>query len=356
MARTFADMDLLVQTKLADTAGTIFLAAERTYQFEECLKEFAQYIPHIVTIPFKIESRYGTATATSANNLVDTTKSQFLSTDPAAEKVVYNPMDETWATIISAATTLVSVGLSADIFASGEDYRIYNKRCINERQFYIGDILPEILTIESVEYPFGQKRNFKIVSEGVVELDVDVVSDSNSTISPAPDVDVLVRVFRPQVLSQMTDLGGTVSGTAAAKAATTMSVSGLTVSGTVKAGNEFTIATHRQSYVVTANATASTAGIATISFYPGLEAVASSASVVSFISSTLKPHEEEVLADLIAGRLMENKAPKYITKVSVGGASTWRNYLEAGRIKVANAQAKLKASSYWKSYNTYPRD
>ncbi len=353
--RTHADLSTLVLTKLADTAGTTFLAAEVNYQIDESLKEISQTIPHLVHIPFKIESRYGDATATSASNLIDTTKVQFLTTDPAAEKVVYNVTDNTWATIISCSTTS-TVGLSANIFASGESYRIFNKRCVNSKQIYIGDILPEVPKIESVEYPLGTKRNFKIVSAGVLEIEVDEVPDSNSTISPAADVDVLVRLERPQILSPMTDFLGVVSGTAGALAQTTLSVASLAASASIKQGMEFFVQTHMQAYTIAASAVASSAGVAAISFYPGLEAVAGTTLTVSFTQSTLKPDEEDILADLVAGRLMENKANKFIKTVSVGGSSTWRNYLEAGRIKVDDAKMRLRRVSTWKTSRSYPRE
>ena len=126
MPRTYADMSTLVSQKLQDTGVTEFPVAEKGFEIEESLKEVSGYegYRHIVEVAFSIESRQGTATSTSASNLVDATKSQFLSSDPTDEKVIYNDTDKTWATIISFSSTS-QVGLSKDIMASGEVYYIF---------------------------------------------------------------------------------------------------------------------------------------------------------------------------------------------------------------------------------------
>ncbi len=317
MPRNFNAMTTLVTTKL-QSAGTMdYSVAEVTYQIEESLKEFAFYKPHIVEIPFSIESRYGVDSAGSASALSDSVKYQFLSTDAANEKVVHNTYDHTWA-VVKASTSTSVLNLSADIMATGENYRIYNKRCSNEKQVYIGNVLPVVMDVESVEYPIGQKRNWEIVSQGVLEIDVDYVADSDASSSKTqlPNTTVLVRFKRPHILSEMADLSGLVAGTSGAKAATTFSCSGVTASSTIQSGQEFYIADHRQSYVITTDATASTAGIASISFYPPLEAVADSASVVTFTNSTLKPHEEEMFADLVSARLAISKPVKMYSQAN----------------------------------------
>ena len=75
----------------------------------------------------------GSATSTSANNLVDTAATF---TDNLVGYIVYNTTDNTVATVnsISDANTLV---LSADIMASGENYTLYaddNAGCV----LYVG--------------------------------------------------------------------------------------------------------------------------------------------------------------------------------------------------------------------------
>jgi len=75
----------------------------------------------------------GSATSTSANNLVDTAATF---TDNLVGYIVYNTTDNTVATVnsITDANTLV---LSADIMASGENYTLYaddNAGCV----LYVG--------------------------------------------------------------------------------------------------------------------------------------------------------------------------------------------------------------------------
>ena len=360
MPRTYADLDTLILNKLADTAGATFVSAKRAYQIEESLKEISVSDPHLVYIAFKIESRYGTASSTSANNLVDTTKGQFVSTDPADEKVVYNATDKTWATITSYAST-ASVGLSADIFTVNDAYRIFNKRCVNKRQIYIGDV-PERLKAIRAEYPTNDSprnwRNIRLEHGGeVLELKVESVGDSNSTLSPPGDTEVIVEFSKTHVLNQLTDLGAVVANTAGyAAAATSMAVSGLQSAGVVEEGDEFHIENHRSLYMVVADVTASTAGAATLGFYPGLEAAVVNNDVITFIGSSLKPQYEEILADLVAGLLMENESPKHIGSFSAAGVNTWRDYLEAGGRKVRDARAQLRKASVWNTYRSYPTE
>ena len=69
--------------------------------------------------------RTGTASATSANHLVDTGANQFVSADVG--RWVYNSTDKTYAQI-TAYNSVSDVTISADIMASGEGYRIYGTR------------------------------------------------------------------------------------------------------------------------------------------------------------------------------------------------------------------------------------
>ena len=125
MARSYAEITTLILQMLQDTGAATYNSAETGYWIEESLKELAVYVPHIVRMPFKIEARTGSATSTSPNNLVDATNDQFLATDDDNEKVVYNTTDKTWA-VITSYSTAEQVGLSNDIMASGESYKIFN--------------------------------------------------------------------------------------------------------------------------------------------------------------------------------------------------------------------------------------
>ena len=358
MVRSYADMSLLIGAKLADTAQAEFTSQLVNYQIKESLKEFSTHKPHIVMLPFKIESRYGIDVTGTADKLTDTVKSQFVAADGTDEKVVHNITQNTWA-VITARDSADVCSISDDIMNANDAYEIYNKKCMNNKQIYIGGILPQITDIKSIEYPLGEKLSWDVCHEGVVQLDVRNIQDSNANtayVTNLPNVDVWVRVKRPHILAQMTDWAGAVSGTTAGvKAATTMNIISVASAATIESGTEFFIQRHRQNYIVTTNVTADTAGAATLTFYPPLEATAATAMVVTFTKSTLNPQEEEMFADLVAGRLAANHGIKYIKTISIGGQTTWRNYTEWGRLKVDETLRKMKQESGWDSYKSYPR-
>jgi len=358
MLRDYQAMTTLVVTKLQSAGTADYSVAEVDYQIEESLKEFSNYKSHIVMLPFKIESRYGTDVTGTADKLTDLVKLQFLAVDATNEKVVHNTTDNTWA-VVTAHTSTSVLGISDDIMNAGDAYEIYNKKCTNKRQIYIGDILPQISNIESIEYPLGAKRNWKVCHEGVIEIDVSEVADSNANtavVSALPNVNVWVRVLRPHILAQMTDWVGAISATSGVKAATTVSVVSLAASASIESGGEFTVATHRQNYIITSSATANSAGVAAISFYPPFEAAAAAGAVVTFTKSTLKPNEEEVFADLVAARLSINKSPKYFNAISLGGGVVYQNFLTWGERRLGETLSKLRSQSTPKVKERYPRD
>ena len=338
--RTRADLTTLVLTKLADTAQTYFAASAVTYAIDESLKEFSQTFPHIVLATFKIESRSGTATSTSAGNLIDTTKSQFLAADATNEKVIHNTTDDTRA-VVKTCNSTSSLALSVDIMALGENYEIYNTRCTNNHQIYIGDF-PNWIGIERIEYPQGSRRNWEeIINKQVVELDIDSVYDSNSTLTPLPQVDVYVYFRLTHVLTPLTDTSATLGATAAVSA-TTLAMSSLQTSGTITAGDEFFMAGQRTAYVVTAN-TAIASNTSTITFWPPLEAnISSSATIATFVQSSLKQPHEELFADLVTANLALYAAPKYIPGINITGANTWQEYITLGERLRARVDARMR--------------
>ena len=102
MVRDYNAMTTLVTTgKLQSSGSGDFSVAEVDYQIEECLKEFSTYQPHLVPVIFKIEGRYGTASETSVDNLIDTPKGHFVSGDPTNEKVIHNITDNSRAVIFT---------------------------------------------------------------------------------------------------------------------------------------------------------------------------------------------------------------------------------------------------------------
>jgi len=314
MALTHAAMTTLIVTKLQSSGSVDYSVAEVTSQIIEGLKEFAHYQPHTVPTLMQIESRRGTASTASASNLVDTTKDQFLTTDATNEKVVYNTHDHTWAVITSVASTS-SVGISRDIFAINENYRIYNKRCTNEKQLYIGDV-PDYTSIEAVEYPIGVRRNWKILND-ILEIDVDTVRDSDASSSKTylPDVDVMVRWARPHILTILPTYTGYVAATVAASV-TTISGSALPA-GTIRTGDEFYLENMRNLYTVTTGTTVA-ANTGVFSFYPPLETNIGStaAATITFTQSTLQPNQEDIFADLVAARLAISKPMKLYSQAN----------------------------------------
>ena len=309
--RTWSDLKTLIQTKLADTAGTIFLSADIDYHMEDCLKEYSDYVPNLVDVIFKIESRMGTDLTGTASSLTDTYKTQFVTADGSSEKVVHNVTDNTWAVITGYTSTSI-LTLSADIMDANESYEIYNKRCWNEKQIYLGDFFDRPV-VHSVEYPIGTRRNFKIMGD-ILEIDLDFTPDSNTNLSELPNVDVLVRFVRPQMVSQLTDWAGEAAASASA-AATSLAIDGIANSAIVHDGEIFYLQKHRTTYMVASSVVASSTGTATLTFYPGLETTVADNDDINFVKSTLRPQDENIFADLVAARLAINHAMSPINSI-----------------------------------------
>jgi len=307
MAMTHAAMTTYISTYKLNVADTVMYGLLSS-NIKGGIRELSTYVPYLRREVFQIESRRGTASTTSANNLVDTTESQFLATD--TNKTVYNTTDNTWADIISFTST-GQVGLSKDIFAGGEAYAIYNKNCYSNKQINISDI-KNWLTIDSVEYPIGTKRNWNINGD-ILEIEMDRQPDDSSV--TGSEVDVYVTFQRPHFLTELTDLAGVVAATAAV-AATSLAMSSLQAAGTIDIGQELTIANVRGTYIVTESSTIAS-NTATVTIYPGLEsAIASTGVVVTLKQSTLNPQQEEVLADLVTARTLINYATEPIQQIN----------------------------------------
>ncbi|MDD5219670.1 MAG: hypothetical protein PHV11_03790, partial [Candidatus Bipolaricaulis sp.] len=257
MAQTYAQLKASAEDIL-DTIGTdvvsdAVLETMQTDAFIEGLRLLGEYVPHIVTVPYTIESRTGTASSTLANNLVDATEDQFLSTDVG--KVVYNTTDKTWAEI-KTYTSETTVVLSKDIMASGEKYEIYNTECFNSKQINISDVTDYLWVIKA-EYPLGYPRNVKHISRNpdIIELGIDFEPDDSKVLSSGtqPDTEVLVYFAKRQKLSQLTDTAAAVNLLAGyAAGSTSIILDALQASGTIEQDQEFTIANVRGIYTVTA--------------------------------------------------------------------------------------------------------
>src|SRR3990167_2532059 len=361
MPRSDADLSALVSNKLADSAVSEFAAADVNYQLEESLKELSEHFPHTIELVYKIESRYGTPSSTSASALIDSTKGQFLAADSTDEKVVYNATRKTFA-VITGFTSTAQVGLSADIIkATSDQYYIFNKMSRNEKQVYVGNII-EVSEPQRAEYPANYwPRNWRNVrweqGNRILELDINFRPDDSDsdTSNYSARLDVIVEFRKPHILSQLTDWSATLTATAAV-GATSLACTALQSAGTIEEGEEFVLPGHRSTYVIVADTTISS-NTATISFQPPLEiAVGSTATVVTFTKSTLTPQLEDILSDHVAARLAINHGAKFANSISIGGGNVWRNYVEWGNLKLADVTRKINRESTWDTYTSYSRE
>ncbi len=281
--RSYSAIRDKVESNLRDTGNVNFSTTELDEEIVDALFEVSQFFPHERMETYTIESRVGTASSTSSGNLVDATKSQFLSSDVG--KMVFNSRDKTWAEIVTFTST-TTVALSKDIMASGETYEIYNNECTSKFQINISDVT-DYLGINKLEYPKGQRRNYDIDGT-ILTIKVDSVRDSKVVTSGTqPDTEVYIWFKVKHRATQLTDLSATVNNGAGYSAGdVSMALDGLQTSGTIEADQEFTVANTRGVYRVIADATI-TSNEATITFYPGLQSDIDNLDVVTFEDSTL---------------------------------------------------------------------
>lgn len=361
MAMTYAQITTRVLQMLQDTGAATYGSAETDMWIEEALKEFSTYIPHIVGVVFQIESRTGTDVTGTQDKLTDAVKDQFLTTDPTNEKVVHNTTDNTWAVVTDEDEPDV-LTLSVDIMDANENYRIYHRRCRNAKQIYLGNWgdyqwnAVDYLWIDSVEYPIGTKRNFKVYDDAL-EIDVDSVADSNLNITTLPNIDVLVRFAKPHRLLQMTDTHGAL---VKAEVAGTVGFpfKGFTDGETIEVGDEFHIANHRSLYTCTEAIVLSnqTSAGSVCHFYPPLEAGASTDDYINFRVSTLNPHHEEIFCNLVFAKAILRDNIRFIGEVNVGGMNTWRDYEVKAYNMRTQALTQLRRMTPPKTKRIYPKD
>jgi len=347
MAYTYTALRDHVESALRDSTNATYSTGELDYNIVEGLRESAEYVKHLVMVPFNMESRTGYATSTSTGNLVDATESQFLSTDTG--KRVHNTTDNTWADIISYSSSS-QVGLSHDIMAADDAYEIYNKGCWQNNQINIESV-EDYLWVEKVEYPVGTERNFNL--EGNI---ITVWINFNPDDTSESDANKIVYVWfnKRHKLSQLTDFVGAVDYTSGySKGDTSMVIDGLQASGTIEEDQEFTLASRPQVYTVTESATIS-GNEATVTFYPGLDADVANDIVVNFVQSTLPRKLEPVLVDLIKGRAIMDESNTHLNARSILDPKAWKNYLEASAVPYNNALAKLQAMAESKTSEILP--
>ena len=356
MARAYADISAIISRSIQDAGVAEYVAASVNDQIPRGLEEISARIPHIVEVVFKIESRSGTDVTGTAGSLTDLVKLQFLAGDATDEKVIHNTTDHTWAVVTTHTSTSVLV-LSADIMDANEKYEIYNKRCWNKKQIFIGDV-GGYSGIDSVEYPVGQKRNWKVYGE-VLEIDVDNVEDSDSTLTDKSRTEVLVRFIQPHRLCQLTDLAGACTAIEPV-GETTLAVKTLLGAEVIEVGDELHIADQRATYTVTTGVTLAGSGAGNgtgnIVVFPGMEVATAVEDVITFVKSTLSPTLENILVDICAGRLMINRAAEYTGLPTAGGMARWSNLLRLGEGRLAEALGRLHRDTPRITKRSYPSD
>lgn len=312
-----ANMLDLISWKLQDTSNATWTDAEILLYWPEMLRKISQFAPHIRMLEFLIESRTGTASSTTAGSLVDATNDQFVAGDVG--KIVFNTKDRTWA-YIKTYSDVDTVTLSKDIMVSGEGYRIFNKNCNHQKEIYIGD-LTDWLWVDKIEFPAMEDppREVKWIERGrdVIRLDIDEEPDNTKNSNARNEVWIFFALRHK--ISQLTTL--TCRSVTAAVGATTMSVTAGQAGGVIEMGQEFTIGNERSRgiYIITANATLTAGGAGTIYFWPPLESSVDTNETLTFVPSTLTPKLEGIFADLVVGKGMMAKAPKYINQINKGG-------------------------------------
>jgi len=314
MALSYADVLAETLQYLQDSGAAIFATADTQYGIENELKTISRYSPQIIDVIYTIESRTGTDVTGTASSLTDLVELQFVAGDATNEKVVHNTTDHTWAVVLVNTDTSVNT-LSRDIMDANEKYEIYNKRCRNKKQIYIGD-MPTYLYIKSVEYPIGTPRNYTMVSDDVLELEVydSTIPDSDSTLSTLNQTEVLVKFAVPHILSQLTDWTGELSADAT-EGAVRVAMDGLSGTETIELGEQFTLENHRSVYIVNREVDL-ISGAEDIDFYPPLEAAASDNDDITFKKSSLSPSLENYLIRLVSGRAAISKSTLFYAQVN----------------------------------------
>jgi len=339
MPRTFANIIDLAEQKLQDTANAVWDSTELGLAYETVIQEYSDIKPYVRRETYDFETRYGAATSTTTGALVDATKSQFLAGDVG--KVIHNTYDHTWA-IVTAYVSATQLTLSKDIMASGEAYKIYNNECGSIQEVNIEDI-DDYIRIDTVEYPVGgyPPNNRTFIPTGAngkilrIDLDNYALPDTNSTVTPPPNKEIWVFFALNHFVSQLTDFAGTVNGALSA-GGTTVTLAGLQSSGTIKKGQEITFASTRGVYRVTTDTTISSSAASNVPFYPALESGVADGAVVTFVKSTLKPDDEIILAEMIAGEAAISKANLYYQQ-TITAVST----LSTASTSIGNMSARI---------------
>ncbi len=352
---TYATMIDLISQKLQDTGGSTWADTELTLYIAEGLREIAQYHPHILRFELNLESRRGTASSTTSDALVDATNTQFVSGDVG--KWIYNQTDRTWAEVTAYVSTS-QLTLSKDIMVSGEGYQMFNQGCSDRREINIragqnadsniGSRVMDYLWIDKIEYPILQNPPSYLESgewdekeDQIIYLKVDEEPDNTKNASARDEVWVYFACRHK--LSQLGTYVGKVDLIAGyAAGSTSIVVDDLTESEAIEKGQEFTIDGVRGIYVADHPRTV-TGGELTASFWPPLLDAATNDDNVRFVSNTMDFKLEGLFADLVTGRALIRKAPKYINLINKGGSRVYSDTYVTGKAMYDSAIEELES-------------
>ncbi len=353
-----AEIDARIEEVIWDTSDTYWADARIHNKIQAILKQMSDRVPYWRTELLPLESRTGTASATTANALVDATESQFLSTD--ADKVIYNSTDRTWA-IVTAYVSASQLTLSKDIMASGESYKMFN-RYVNDpingqKQVDISQVddwFTQFSQSLVVEYPLGYKRNAKVFNANrTLEIAYDGGIDDTDTDNTDAERNCLVYLPTIHRLPNLTDYEGAVNNAGGyAAGSVSMAVNGFSGTEIIPQHALFTIASVRGIYRVTTALTLSGGG-GTLAYYPGLLDAAVSADVSTVVSSTLTSAVEEVLIEWVGGELISDYSIKMLSLVPKGAKHT--DYTQKGELMIAHAKQALRNLEIPDRYVKHPR-
>ena len=183
----------MLRDEIAEAETEEFKDDELDQHINKCLTEIALRYPYEVRESKKTSNRTGTATATTASHLIDTTNSQFTSSDVG--RTVYNSTDGTSA-LVTAYTSSSDITLDTDIMESGESYYIFNAGGTSGRDLDISAIT-DLLEVEKAEYPTRQyPQNFRNVKVFGDVLTLDVTSE------PDDDEEVFLYCRKTHTLTE----------------------------------------------------------------------------------------------------------------------------------------------------------
>jgi len=177
MAKTLSAIRGIVRQFLRDeyTGNTYeFADDELDLHISEALEDISKRRPYGVKEIVYASNKSGTATATTANHLIDTVNAQFVAGDVG--KTVYNSTDKTTAKV-TEYNSESDLTLDTDIMASGESYTLYCYGGTNGRDLNISSITGLIgEKVEKAEYPTRQwprdKKDVEVFGD-IVTLKVD---------------------------------------------------------------------------------------------------------------------------------------------------------------------------------------